>query len=74
MSLFLNNIKFENIFVLGSSLSTIDMPYFDFIRKKNPNANWIISYYVYREMDGSENLDDYHEKEKIFILYLLTIN
>lgn len=42
---FLDGKKFENIIVLGSSLSEVDMPYFDYIRANNPNAKWLISYY-----------------------------
>ncbi len=42
---FLGSNNFENIIVLGSSLSEVDMPYFDYIRANNPNAKWLISYY-----------------------------
>ncbi len=38
-------LKIINIYVLGHSLSEVDMPYFEEIASRVDNLNWIISYY-----------------------------
>lgn len=42
----LNNLKIINIYVLGHSLSEVDMPYFEEIASRVDNLNWNISCYT----------------------------
>lgn len=44
----------ENIYVLGHSLSEVDARYFEFIRKKNPDAKWHVSYYGENDKGSKE--------------------
>ncbi|MCH4896472.1 hypothetical protein E0494_07150 [Marinilabiliaceae bacterium JC040] len=50
-----NNVKFnkyndlENIYVLGHSLSDVDLPYFRLLYELNKNAKWNVSFYTEKE-------------------------
>lgn len=52
---FLANKRFENIIVLGSSLSNVDLPYFEWINSKNPKAKWMISYHSHNDLYNIKN-------------------
>ena len=53
-SSFLNS-EFENIEVIGHSLSNVDLPYFAELHKNNPSANWLISYFNDKELKKMKN-------------------
>jgi hypothetical protein len=48
--------KNEEIFVLGHSLSEVDMEYFKFISNNNKEAKWIISYYSNSDFENCKNM------------------
>lgn len=49
---FFHNLNgLQNIFVLGHSLSDVDLPYFERISQNNPDAAWKISYYADDEQE-----------------------
>lgn len=41
----------QRIFVLGHSLSDVDLPYFELIQKNSPDASWLVSFYDVDEQD-----------------------
>lgn len=55
-SFFRNLISVEEIFVLGHSMSSVDLPYFEQITKSiNPKTKWSVSYYNISERDKHLN-------------------
>ena len=50
----LENLKIKDIYVLGHSLSDVDMPYFEEIVSRVDNLNWIISYYYKNDIHKIE--------------------
>nr|WP_319398270.1 bacteriophage abortive infection AbiH family protein [uncultured Carboxylicivirga sp.] len=48
---FLRYQDLETIYVLGHSLSDVDLPYFEMIQKKNKQARWCVSCYNYSEQE-----------------------
>lgn len=48
---FCNLNGLQNIFVLGHSLSDVDLPYFELINQNNPDAAWKVSFYAYDEQE-----------------------
>lgn len=53
--------KIDRVFVMGHSLGEVDIPYFQIVAEKFPDASWTISYHL----EETEEKERREEKEKI---------